>query len=452
MTANRRPFLLALFALLLASGVIAALVRPSADADATEPPAAVPADALAATEPESEPEAGVEAELEGEAGAGDPAGAEPEASAGVAAPAVPYPVVDRSQRVARPEHVRGIYLNAWAAGSSRKFERLLGVARATEVNAFVIDVKEVGEISYPSAVPLAVAAGANRRYIPDIQRVLRRMREEGVYPIARIVVFRDEVLARARPDLAIQREDGTPWVDTHGHGWVDPYNRTVWDYNIALAREAIELGFSEIQWDYIRFPDVPAAVMRTGTFPARAGRARDDAIREFLLYAREQLAELGAPLTADVFGLTTSSRTDMGIGQLWEKMIDAVDAILPMMYPSHYAAGSYGIAQPNASPYRTIRAGLEDALRRSRGVPGAAVIRPWLQDFTLGQPRYGPEHVRAQIQAIYDAGLHEWILWNPGSNYTEAALAAADGTPPLLPLPDLERSLDAGLPEPAARR
>jgi hypothetical protein len=217
---------------------------------------------------------------------------------------------------------------------------------------------------------------------------------------------------------------------------VDSYNREVWDYNIAIAREAIELGFSEVQWDYVRFPDVPQALMRQARFPAQAGRTREQAIREFLLYSRDQLADLGAPITADVFGLTVSTRNDMGIGQNWDKLIDAVDAILPMVYPSHYANGTYGISHPNAFPYALIKATLEHAVRRSANVDGAAIIRPWLQDFTLGPPRYEAAHVRAQIRAVYDVGLTEWILWNPGSNYTEGALASADGRAPELPIPD----------------
>jgi hypothetical protein len=366
---------------------------------------------------------------------------EPSEQPGSATPALrahEFEPLPASLRVPKPEAVRGIYLNAWAAGSQRKLERLMQLARETEINAFVIDVKEVGEISYRSAVPLAGEIGARRNYIPNVRRVLDQLRENGIYPIARIVVFRDEVLAKARPDLAIVREDGSIWVDNYDHYWVDSYNREVWDYNIALAREAIELGFSEIQWDYVRFPDVPQSLMRTAVWPAQAGRSKEDAIREFLLYAREQLSDLGAPVTADVFGLTVSTRNDMGIGQQWEKMVDAVDAILPMVYPSHYALGSYGISYPNARPYELIKTTLGHAVRRSAAVANAGIIRPWLQDFTLGQPRYGPAHVRAQIRAVYDAGLTEWVLWNPGSNYTEGALAKADGREPDLPIPDAD--------------
>jgi hypothetical protein len=407
-----------LLALLLVAGVFA-MTRP--DAAAPRP------------EPEPVPAAVLDAEHEN-APAQPPEVAAPAAApAPAAVPGQQYTPVRATQAMppmAKPRAVRGIYLNAWSAGSARKLTRLIELARATEVNAFVIDVKEVGELSYPSAVPLARQIGANRRYIADIQGVLARLRAEGIYPIARIVAFRDPILAEARPDLAIVREDGSLWQDRDGFRWVDSFNREVWDYNIAIAREAIELGFAEVQWDYVRFPDVPQALMRTAIWPAQAGRTKQDGIREFLRYSREQLADLNVPVTADVFGLTVSVRNDMGIGQLWEKMVDATDVLLPMVYPSHFARGSYGIPQPNANPYEIVRRAMEYAVRRTPQEPGMATVRPWLQDFTLGQPRYGAEEVRAQIEAVYDAGLTEWILWNPSSNYTAAALGSPDGTPP----------------------
>ncbi|MBI4410848.1 MAG: putative glycoside hydrolase [Gemmatimonadetes bacterium] len=330
-------------------------------------------------------------------------------------------------RVPEPDAVRGLYLNAWAAGSSRKLAQLVALAERTEINAFVVDVKEGGRVSYRSAVPLAREIGANSSAIPDVGRVLAELGRRGIYPIARIVVFKDPVLARARPDLAIRRADGSLWHDHHGDLWVDPYNREVWDYNIALAREAVALGFAEVQWDYVRFPDVPASTQRDAVYPAARGRTRALAIREFLRYARQRLAELGVPVTADVFGLTVSAADDMGIGQKWELMVDAVDVLLPMVYPSHFARGSYGIGDPNARPYQTVQAAMAYALRRTRAVAGAARIRPWLQDFTLGPPRYGAAQVRAQIQAVYDAGIDEWVLWNPASRYSAAALAPAGG-------------------------
>jgi hypothetical protein len=351
----------------------------------------------------------------------------------VTAPAPPGPQLP--PRVAKPEVVKALYLNAWAAGSPRKLARLIDIADKTEVNAFVIDVKEAGELSYASKVKLAVEIGANREYIRNVRRMLDTLRAHNIYPIARIVVFKDPVLAEAKPAFAVKNKDGTVWKDNKGKAWVDTYNRGVWDYNIALAREAIELGFSEVQWDYIRFTDAPMSYRARAVYPAAANRTKPDAVREFMLYARRQLADLKVPITADVFGLTVSTKGDMGIGQDWEKMVDAVDVILPMVYPSHYIPGNYGLSSPNAYPYRVIYRSMQDAIDRSRLVPNAATIRPWLQAFTLGPPKYGPAHVRAQIQAVYDVGLKEWVLWSPGSNYDLAALAPEGGPDPVFDIP-----------------
>ena len=338
-------------------------------------------------------------------------------------------------RVAKPETVKALYLNAWAAGSPRKLAKLIDIADQTEINSFVIDVKEGGEISYQSKVKLAIEAGATRDYIKNIRRLLDTLRAHNIYPIARIVVFKDPVLAQAKPELAVKQKDGTVWKDNKGKAWVDTYNRAVWDYNIALAREAIELGFSEVQWDYIRFTDAPMSYRARAVYPAAAGRTRQDAVREFMLYAREKLKDLDVPVTADVFGLTVSTKGDMGIGQEWEKMVDAVDVILPMVYPSHYIPGNYGLSSPNAYPYRVIYRSMQDAIERSKPFPNPATIRPWLQAFTLGPPRYTPAHVRAQIQAVYDVGLKEWVLWSPGSNYELAALAPEGGPDPVFDIP-----------------
>ncbi len=337
--------------------------------------------------------------------------------------------------VEEPEHVRALYLNAWAAGSPRKLQKLIGVANQTEINAFVIDVKEGGEVSYATKVPLAHEAGAARDYIRNVKSLLAKLKENNIYPIARIVVFKDPVLAKSKPEFAVKNADGTLWYDNKGNAWVDSYNQKVWDYNIALAREAVELGFAEVQWDYVRFPDAPRSYLAKGVWPAQKGRTKADAIREFMLYGRQKLADLRVPVTADVFGLTVTTKGDMGIGQQWEKMVDAVDVILPMVYPSHFIRGNYGLSNPNAAPYRTIKRSMDDAIVRSKAVANAAEIRPWLQAFTLGPPRYGPAHVRAQIEAVYDAGLTEWVLWSPGSNYDLAALAPENGEAPKFDIP-----------------
>ncbi len=395
--------------------------------------------------------------------AGDAHGASPAAEkrageAGAAAsPEVKLSARERAAalHVARPARIRGLYLNAWAAGSKRKLAKLLAIADRTEINTFVIDVKEGGYISYRSGVPLAGEIGSDKRYIPDIRGVLAQLKAHDIYPIARIVCFKDPVLATAKPEWAIQKADGSFWRDSDDHLWVDSYNRKVWDYNIAIAREAAELGFGEIQWDYVRFPDVTASRRATQVFPAEKGRTREQAIREFVAYSKEKLADLGVPVTTDVFGLTVSAHDDMGIGQKWESMVGVSDVMLPMVYPSHFAHGSYGIHDPNAHPYDIIRDAMKHALERTPPELRRHKIRPWLQDFTLGPPHYGTDEVRAQISAVYDSGLREWILWNPGSNYTVEALRPKGEAmqPPDAPDSLLSQPGDRpAVPDSAARR
>ncbi len=329
----------------------------------------------------------------------------------------------------RPEYVRGIYLNAWAAGSTRRMDALLELARKTEVNTFVIDIKDAsGYVSHRTEVPLAQEVGATGEVrVRDLPGLLRRLHAEGIYPIARIVVVQDPILAAGRPDMAIQDRDGGIFRDGKGIFWLNPYDQRVWDYNLALAREVAGMGFPEIQWDYVRFPDIPASEKARAVYPGAGDRPQHQVIADFLGSSRRQLADLGVVVTADVFGVITSASRDVGIGQFWESLIGEVDVALPMVYPSHYWRGSFGYQRPNAFPYEVVKRALQDALRRSAAVEGAGATRPWLQNFTLGQPPYGAPEVRAQIQAAYDVGIQEWILWNPGSRYTESALEPVGG-------------------------
>jgi hypothetical protein len=307
---------------------------------------------------------------------------------------------------------------------------LVDVAKRTEVNALVIDVKDDrGLVLYRSNVPLAREIAADTTMPVSYRRVravLDTMRAHGIYPIARIVVAKDPLLAQRRPDWAIKRRDDPtrPWLDKNGKPWLDPHHREIWQYAVALAKEAVNLGFSEVQFDYVRFPDEKRLV-REGDFALANGRVRAQVIRDQLAFTRAQLRDTGAPVTIDVFGLTATDTTDMGIGQRWEMFVDQADVVLPMVYPSHFAPGTYRLGNPNAAPYATIDRALKDAKRRTQGIANAAAIVPWYQDFTLGPPRYGAAEVRAQIRAGYDNGVKSWILWNPGSRYTAAALASS---------------------------
>ncbi len=330
-------------------------------------------------------------------------------------------------RVPTPDTLRGLYVNRWAA-LGRKLTDLIGVAKRTEVNALVIDVKDDrGFVLYRSRVPLAREIGADTAdghwmSSARVRAVLDTMAAHKIYPIARIVVAKDPLLAQKKLDLAIKRKaDLKPWLDKNGNPWLDPHQQVVWQYAADLAREAYDLGFSEVQFDYVRFPDEKRLIVET-VFPLANGRSRAQVIRDQLGFVRNILKPLGMRVTADVFGLTATDTTDMGIGQRWEMFIDQVDVVLPMIYPSHFARGSYKLRNPNAHPYQTIDHALKDAIARSDSVPNAASVIPWYQDFTLGAPRYGPAEIRAQKKAGYDNGFQSWILWNPKSNYTLAAL------------------------------
>ena len=324
-----------------------------------------------------------------------------------------------------PRIVRGLYVNRWAAIGT-KMNQMIDLAKTTEVNALVIDVKDDrGFVLYRSRVPLAREIGADTNSPMSATRVramLDSMRAHNIYPIARIVVVKDPLLADKKREWAIKRKsDMQPWLDRNGKPWLDAHQRAVWQYAADLGREAWDLGFSEVQLDYVRFPD-ESRMHREAVFPLAQGRTRAQVIRDQLGFTRGLLRAKGIPMTIDVFGLTATDSTDMGIGQKWEMFVDMADAVLPMNYPSHFAPGTYKLANPNARPYATIDNAMKDVRRRTAPIRGAGRIIPWYQDFTLGPPRYGVEEVRAQMEAGYDNGYFDWVLWNPGSRYTVAAL------------------------------
>lgn len=340
-----------------------------------------------------------------------------------AAPAARDSVVAPA-RMARPDTVRGLYVNRWAA-LGRKVWQLLDVARTTEVNTLVIDVKDDrGLALYRSRVPLARAIGADTVHPMSptrLRTLMDSLRAHGVYTIARIVVAKDPLLAEQRPEWAIMQKGSTePWRDRAGRPWLDPTHPEVWQYAADLAHEAVQYGFDEVQFDYVRFPDEDR-IAREGRYAKLNGRVRAQVIRDQIRYLCELVRPSGVPCTIDVFGLTATDSTDMGIGQRWESFIDAADVVLPMTYPSHYAPGTYELQNPNAQPYATIDQSIKDMKRRSARIAGAAKLVPWYQDFTRGPPRYGPRQVRAQIQAGEDNGIPDWILWNPGSRYSVEA-------------------------------
>jgi hypothetical protein len=342
-------------------------------------------------------------------------------------PAMPVaPILDSVRWPAPPLHrppaqVRAVYVNAWAFGGSR-FRDLVALADRTEINAFVIDVKDdTGYLTYRSSVPTAVQIGANQQLrARDTQARLRLLREHGIHPIARIVVAKDPLLASRKPEWSVRQVNGGLWRDRLDFAWVDAFNDSVWIYAAQLAAEAVRMGFAEVQYDYVRFPDEPESRLATAVFAGRRdGETKRQGVARNLRLLGERTRPLGVPFTIDVFGLTTSARTDMGIGQYWEDLVTAADVVLPMVYPSHYVRGVYNLKRPNDEPYQLIRRAMQDALRRSAALGKTAEVRPYLQAFTLGPPRYTPALVREQIRAAEELGLKSWVLWNPRSAYDQ---------------------------------
>ena len=317
--------------------------------------------------------------------------------------------------------LRGVHFTGWAAGSTKARRRFRDEMLAARFNAVVIALKDYDGYEFVRDVPLGIKTGAYINAIPDLSGAVRDFKERGIYAIARIAVFKDNHLARARPDLAVHFPDGRIWANDKGTAWVDPYQKEVWGYAIDIASRAAAAGFDEIQFDYTRFPsDGKTRQCRYSRKDHTPATASAD-LREFLTLARERLKPLGVKVSIDTFGLTTSVDNGMGIGQRLDQLTDLVDYVSPMMYPSHYAKGEYGLKNPNRQPYLTIHYGIRDALERLGGAP--AQLRPYLQDFSLGV-RYTPEHVRTQIRAAEELGVREWILWNPQNRYDWSAIQA----------------------------
>ncbi len=315
--------------------------------------------------------------------------------------------------------VKGIYMSGRVFHSQLLFNNLVKIVDDTEINALVIDVKDDdGFLMANFETPLIKAVNARVHKGQNVENNMDILYEKNIYPIARIVVFKDPTLAESKPELAIRKSDGSLWRDRKGLAWVDPHNQQVWEYAVSVAKEAAQLGFREIQFDYVRFPT--DGDVKYANYPFADGQSKEDVILKFLTYAKKELEPFNVFVAADVFGLTTLTLDDMGMGQKYEKIITQVDYICPMVYPSHYGTGNYGFTNPNAYPYEIVKNALTDGLKKNGTVP--VIIRPWLQDFNLGSPSYGIAEVRAQIKATYDTGLNEWILWNAGNRYTKEAL------------------------------
>lgn len=321
--------------------------------------------------------------------------------------------------------VKGIYVTAYSAGGSRMTE-LLDLIDSTELNAMVIDLKDdAGYITYKTENPILQELGKPQPFIGDIQKLMERLEKHKVYPIARIVVFKDTILATKNPELSFVKKDGTLWKNGNGDAFVNPYSKEVWDYNIELAKEAAKLGFKEIQFDYVRFPEGFEKRADSMTY-VKNDASRVDIVTEFVKYARQELAPLGIRVSVDIFGYAASVPAAEGIGQDMVKISENVDVIAPMVYPSHYSTGWFGATNPDKEPYTTIKGSMVDTHKKLDTLgEQKPIIRPWIQDFTaswLGSghyTKYGKHEVEEQIRAMKEMNVNEYLLWNANNRYSK---------------------------------
>ncbi|MFZ5989208.1 MAG: putative glycoside hydrolase [Bacillota bacterium] len=323
---------------------------------------------------------------------------------------------------------KALYLTGWTVGSSDKVQHYIDLAKNTEINSYVIDIKDDdGYVGYESNVPAVRELGAwKKKY--NVDSVLKAFHDNDVHIIGRLVCFKDPVLSSKKPELAVKNVNGGLWRDNHKLTWLDPYNKESWPYIIEIAKEAVSKGFDEIQFDYIRFPnDGNKKAMKFSSSDLK----KYEIINEFISYARKELPDV--VLSADVFGIILESPGDVeGIGQYLELVGKELDYISPMVYPSHYAVGQkvngVQFMKPDMDPYGVVYQSLLKGKERISKVEGyRAGVRPYIQDFTaswLGKgyyQTYGPEQVRQQIKAVYDAGYEEWIFWDANNTYSESA-------------------------------
>lgn len=321
-----------------------------------------------------------------------------------------------------PEPLKAIYMTSCFAGSPSLRTRLVEMVEATELNALVIDVKDYsGTISYYPENPMFSRVSSTGCRVPDMREFLAVLHEKGIYTIARISVFQDPLYTHAHPELAVKKKsDGSIWKDRKGLSFIDVSAEPYWEYIAMLARDAYAIGFDEINFDYIRFPS--DGDMKDIQYPWTGTTTKAVALEKFFRYLEHEVKPVGAVISADLFGMTTTNRDDLNIGQVLEPALRHFDYVAPMVYPSHYPANFNGWANPNKHVYDIIRYSMDKAVARAKVASTTPLkLRPWLQDFDYGG-NYGPVEVRAQIQATYDAGLTSWMLWDPNNKYTPAAL------------------------------
>ncbi|NLA60342.1 MAG: hypothetical protein GX863_04470 [Firmicutes bacterium] len=312
---------------------------------------------------------------------------------------------------------RALYLTMDTAGTPSRMASIMKYMRSHEgLNSFVIDIKD-NNGRVPTRPPEHIPARAGSySQLPGLIEIIADL---DYYMIGRIVAFQDPYRAQQEPERAIRRADGSLWRDRDGRLWLNPYDKKNWEFVRDVALWAVDMGFHEIQLDYVRFPDSARGLEKSGAvlMPGyEEYETRGDCIAAFLDYMSEAL-EGKAYLGADIFGFATIASDDMGIGHKWEQLADSVDFMCPMVYPSHYYnPGICGFQLPEPHPYEVVYKAMAEALERSEGL--RSKTRPWLQDFSM-RVKYGPEEVSGQIRATFEHGIKTYMLWNPANYYTD---------------------------------
>ena len=322
-----------------------------------------------------------------------------------------------------PESVKALYMSAWVAGSEDFRNSIIKIIDETEINAVVIDIKDsTGRISFVTDDPEIQKIGSSEKRIKNVRALTALLHSKNIYIIGRISTFQDPYLTKLKPEWAIKKSsDGGIWKDRKGLSFLDPTNKNVHKYILDIAKYSYNEGFDELNFDYIRYPS--DGNMKDINYNLASGKTRADNMESFFKYLSQEIKKVGdIPISADLFGLTTESTGDMGIGQVWEKTIPYFDFVSPMIYPSHYPGGHAGYKNPALYPYEIIDRALLGAINKTKNINQSITkIRPWLQDFDMGAT-YTKEMVRAQVKATYDNGLNSWMLWDPSNKYTPSAL------------------------------
>ena len=341
---------------------------------------------------------------------------------------------DSGVEIAYPaDGVKGIYVTAYSVGYEEKFTKLVDYVDSNDLNAMVIDIKDdMGVVTADFNSEDSHIQENTEEYIPDIKELMDLMEEKQIYPIARIVTFKDTLLANEQPDMSFTESDGSVWVASNGESFINPFLKQTWDYAVNVGIEAAKVGFKEIQFDYVRFPEgfevwgdtLNYDMGEYADLDMTDDEKRVQAITDFTAYAKEKLMPYGVDVSVDIFGYTASVIEASGIGQNFPQISENVDVISSMIYPSHWGTNYFGIYKPDLYPYELVAEYMkvENELLGTLETP--PISRPWLQDFTasyLGSgfyQTYGKAQVDAQVQALYDAGVNEFLLWNALNNYT----------------------------------